>query len=305
MRPVFFFRILIFCLLLVLTDLLLGTFFQSFYKSSRYGILGRQVYCFSRSDEDMLILGPSTASHNYVPSILGDSLGISCYNAGSDGMAVYYHYAVLSNYKGARKPQLVVYDLSTLDWYKSNTLTFTLEAALDRLSPHYGEIPELDTLFALNGQTEKVKQYSSMYRFNSKLVQLIKCHWIPSYEDAGYEALQDVMPVNAVMEVHEGGGVEEKEKIQYLQKLIDYTKVHHIRLIMVISPKYYRLQQDDYRLGKEIAARNNIPVIDLMNAPELMKPEYFADEAHLNDRGARLFTALVGKEIRKMMEGGE
>lgn len=300
-----YFVLFIFLFVLVGMDRGVGKLFRYFYDTSRYGILGRQVYCMLQSDEDILILGSSTASHNYVPSVLRDSLRLSCYNAGSDGMAVYYHYGVLSSYKGKRLPKLVVYDLGVTDWYQSNSETFTLDAALDRLAPHYGETPELDTLFALNGWQEKVKQQSCMYAFNSKLVQLIKCHWIPSYEDAGYEALQDSMPANAVTGVREGGGVEEKEKIHYLQKLIDYTKAHHIRLMMVISPKYYRLQQDDYKLGKEIAVRNNIPVIDLMNAPELMKPEYFADEAHLNDRGAQIFTSLVSEKIREIIDGVE
>lgn len=302
----FFIRLFVVAVLLILTDVTIGGFFSHFYTTCRYGIFGRQVYCFTRSNEDILILGPSTASHHYVPSILSDSLGMSCFNAGSDGMAVYYHYGVLSSYKDDRKPRLVLYDIGALDWYKSKELTFTLDAALDRLAPHYRQTPEIDSLFALNGWSERVKQWSLLYRYNSKLVQLIKCHRILSYEDAGYEALNGALAPGTVPGTKKGGGIIEENKVNYLQKLIDYTRANGIGLVMVISPRYYSLGNDDFKTGKEIAARNGIPVIDMLNAPELMKPEYFADESHLNDIGARLFTSFVGKEVRKLIgEGNE
>ena len=37
------------------------------------------------------------AAHYYVPQIFEDSLGLSCYNAGSDGMCIYYHYGILAS----------------------------------------------------------------------------------------------------------------------------------------------------------------------------------------------------------------
>lgn len=297
----FFFRLFVIVVLLVLTDVALGGLFRHFYQTCRYGIFGRQVYCFTRSDEDLLILGPSTASHHYVPSILSDSLGMSCFNAGSDGMTVFYHYGVLSNYKRERKPEMVIYDFGPNDWCESQGATFTLEAALDRLAPHCRVTPEIDSLFLLEGVAGKVKLLSQLYCYNSKVVQLIKCHFIPSPEDAGYEALDSRLPAGAPLRTADSC-INRRDvlKEKYLQKLIDYTRANDIRLLFVLSPRYARVREADISVGKEIAARNGVPVIDMQNASELMKPEYFADESHLNDKGARLFTSLLAGRIREV-----
>ena len=37
---------------------------------------------------DVLIMGSSRAHHHYVPEIISDSLGLSCYNTGKDGNGI-------------------------------------------------------------------------------------------------------------------------------------------------------------------------------------------------------------------------
>ena len=82
---------------------------------------------------------------------------------------------------------MVIYEVMNLDAEVSSGATFSLDAALDRLAPHYGEFKAVDSLFALNGWKEKMKMLSKTYRYNSKLVQTIKCNYLPEKEDRGYE----------------------------------------------------------------------------------------------------------------------
>lgn len=289
--------------LLVLTDLLVGGVFRHFYESCRYGAIGRQVYCFTRSDEDILILGASTASHHYVPSILADSLGMRCFNAGSDGMPVFYHYGLLSNYKGKRKPRIVVYDMNhDADLFRSNIGKFTLEAALGRLSPYYGRTPEMDSLYGLEGATVGLKYMSRMYRYNSKLLEVIKCRCISPRQDDGYEAITGSLPQNTMIEPLEGIGSVDPQKVACLRKLIAYTRRNDIKLVFVISPHFYRVEDEIYHIGKEVAAENGILLIDMLNLPELMRPEYFVDETHMNDAGARKFTAILSEHLRETIK---
>ena len=83
-------------LLIVAMDLCLGGVSAWLYHRSKYGIFHRQQYILNESKDDIIILGSSRVSHHYIPSILTDSLGMSCYNAGSEGMCIYYHYAMLA-----------------------------------------------------------------------------------------------------------------------------------------------------------------------------------------------------------------
>lgn len=289
-------------MLLITTDFLVGNVLRYVYKTSKYGIFARQTYCLNVSQEDIIVLGASRAAHHYVPSILSDSLEMSCYNAGSDGMCIYYHYGILSSYLKERKPKLVLYDVGTLDLLPSGSATFTLEAALDRLAPHYGEYEEIDSLYALAGWAEGWKMCSQLYRYNSKLVQMIKCHFIPSLEDAGYEAVYGSLPSNMELTGEDDrNDCFEKGKKEYLNKLIRLTRREKIELVFVYSPQYSKGESVAIKEIKRMAEENHILFLDFMNEPGFMSPQFFKDPLHLNDTGARKFSAFLAHHLRNYL----
>lgn len=291
--------------LLVAADWAVGSWSEKMYYKSKYGIFHRQIYCLQESKDEILILGSSRAAHHYVPQIFEDSLGMSCYNAGSDGMCVYYHYAILASriYRGC-VPKMVVLEVMPSDVEVSGGATFTLDAALDRLAPHYGEIPAVDSLFALNGWKESLKLRSKTYRYNSKLVQTIKCNYIPWPEDKGYEALSGVMEVvdgNAadVLDVVSDPIVEDN-KVAYLHKLINICKQHNIKLAMCYSPYYGVKPSKSSATIKDIAEEENIMFLDYSLVEEFQKAELFQDASHMNDTGADAYTLEVVQQIMKL-----
>ena len=288
--------------LLVLSDNLLGNFCQYSYNTSKYGILARQIYCMTDMKEDIIILGSSRAAHHYVPSILSDSLNMSCYNAGSDGMCIYYHYTILASCIKKHRPKLVIYDVSDLDLLASKSSSFTLEAALERLSPYYNSYTEVDSLFLLKGWRQTLKMKSMMYRYNSKLVQLIKCHFIPSYEDNGYEAIYGKLADGIELNVEQCRDMDfEENKKKYLKKLIQLTKKEDITLLFVHSPHYIMKKSVAMEEIKEIAKESQVPFIDMSNITELMCPKYFRDKSHLNDEGAKIYSNILGHRLKKML----
>lgn len=289
--------------LLVLADWTVGTLSEKMYFKSKYGIFHRQIYCLQKSEDDIMILGSSRAAHHYVPQMFEDSLGMSCYNAGSDGMCIYYHYAVLASriHRGSA-PKLVVYEVLRSDAEVSNSDVFSLDAALDRLAPHYGEVPAIDSLFAYNGWKEKVKLMSKTYRYNSKLVQTIKCNYIPWPEDRGYEALTGMMKVKNGKPADVLGAVKdveiEERKLEYVQKLINLCKTNDIKLVMCYSPYYNSKPAEGIERIKELAQSNGIMFLDYGQAEQFQNPEYFQDASHLNDTGAHEYTEEVLKQIK-------
>lgn len=193
-----------------------------------------------------------------------------------------------------------------MDWFRSDAATFTLEAALDRLAPYYGRTPEIDLLFSLDGKMGRLKYLSQMYCFNSKLVQLIKCHFIPFPEDAGYEALTGSLPKDKMITKDgDGIGLVDPQKVVYLQKLITYMRENDIRLVFVISPRFYQVKDEVYRIEEKVAAEKGIILIDMLNFLGLMSPRYFADDTHLNDTGARKFTMILVGCLKAMMKDGK
>lgn len=293
------------CVLLVVVDWVVGTWSEKMYYQSKYGIFRRQIYCLTESQDELMILGSSRAAHHYVPQVFEDSLGMSCYNAGSDGMCIYYHYGILaSRIQRGCPPKMVILEVIGTDVEVSQGATFSLDAALDRYAPHYGEFAEIDSLFAFNGWKEKVKLMSKTYKYNSKLVQTIKCNYIPWPEDRGYEAL------NGVMVLKEGKKVAdiltpdsdelsiEERKLEYLQKFIDDCKANDIKLVMCYSPYYGQTVPKSIQMVEELAQANGVKFLNYGDDLRFQKSEYFQDASHLNDTGAKVFS----KEITNVLK---
>lgn len=298
--------VLSFCALLIAADWAVGTWSEKMYYKSKYGIYHRQIYSLTESQDEFMILGSSRAAHHYVPQIFEDSLGMSCYNAGSDGMCIYYHYGILaSRIQRGCPPKMVILEVLGTDAVVSQGATFSLEAALDRYAPHYGEFAEIDSLFAFNGWKERVKLMSKTYRYNSKLVQTIKCNYIPWPEDRGYEALTGMMQVAEGVKVADvlattssEEPIIEERKLLYLQKFIDDCKAHNIQLVMCYSPYYGQSVPKSIRIIEGMAKKNDVPFMNYGDDVRFQNPEYFQDAGHLNDTGARVYS----KEIVRLLK---
>lgn len=296
--------------LLVVADWSVGTWSEKMYLKSKYSIYHKQLYCLNESQDEVLIMGSSRAAHHYVPQIIEDSLGMTCYNAGSDGECIYYHFCLLSAMieRGA-KPKMVIYEVMNLDAEVSGGATFTLDAALDRLAPHYGEYEAIDSLVALNGWKEKVKMLSKTYRYNSKLVQTIKCNYLPEKEDKGYEALTGKMNV----ELYEKDAATrtsnpkksakiEDRKLGYMEKFIRLCTTNGINLLLCYSPYYHNKPSGGICNIQEMADNYNVPFCEFATDEEFDNPELFNDAMHLNDDGAREYTAKLVGIIKKNNE---
>ena len=300
--------IIAFCALLFTIDWAVGTWSEYMYYKSKYGIFHRQIYCLTESKDELMILGSSRAAHHYIPQIFEDSLGLSCYNAGSDGMCIYYHYGILAS-RIQRKcpPRMVILEVISTDVEVSQSATFSLDAALDRYAPHYGEFAEIDSMYALNGWKERVKLMSKTYKYNSKLVQTIKCNYIPSPENKGYEALNGVMQIVEEQKVSEilpstssaDPNIEDR-KLLYLQKFIDDCKTNNIELVMCYSPHYGQTIPTSIRIIEQLAKKNDITFLNYGDVAYFQNPEYFQDAGHLNDTGAKIYSMELSRVLKQM-----
>ncbi len=291
--------------LLVVVDWAVGTWSEKMYYTSKYGMYRRQIYVIKEAKEDILIMGSSRAAHHYVPEIIEDSLGMTCYNAGSDGECIYYHYCLLSAMieRGA-KPKIVIYEVMNLDAEISRGASFTLEAAMDRLAPHYGEYHDIDSLFALNGRKECLKLLSKTYRYNSKLVQTIKCNYIPWPEDRGYEALKGNMDVELYkkdsvsrLSIQKETVKIEERKLEYMERFIRLCKKNNIALVLCYSPYFHNTPTKGVFKIQEVADKYNVPFHKFATDKEFDTPELFKDEMHLNDKGAKKYTKKLIPKI--------
>jgi hypothetical protein len=218
-------------------------------------------------------------------------------------MCIYYQYAILLSYINRNaKPKMVICEVMPEDVEQTNGPTFNLEAALDRLAPHYGEIPAIDSLFRLNGWKEIIKLKSKSYRYNSKLVQTIKCNYIPSYEDNGYEALTGELPIErndtTSVEIPRPANIDSL-KLSYVSKLINLCNANDIYLVFCYSPLYYKSESVGIRTIKELADKSSIPFIDYSQSHQFRSNKLYQDAMHLNNIGAQYYTSAIAHDIKK------
>lgn len=287
-------------ILIVVMDLCLGGSSAWLYHRSKYGIFHRQQYILNESKDDIIILGSSRASHHYVPSIISDSLRMTCYNAGSEGMCIYYHYAILSAMiERGHCPKIVIYDVVNLDLIEHPGPTFTLDAALERLAPHYGCFSKIDSMYDTQNWKEKIKLYSLCYRYNSKLVQSIKCNFIPSPEDNGYEQVLGSLPNTVEYKINPYDKTPlDTLKMDYLIRLISLSKKNNVKLIMVMSPNFGENPSIAFDTLEKVARVNHVDYYNCYNEPSLMNRSYFRDMMHLNDEGAHVWSAYIAHLLK-------
>ena len=60
----------------------------------------------------IIILGSSHAVRHYVPSVIQDSLGLTCYNCGEPGCGIIPAYARYKMVAERNKPKLVIYEVT-------------------------------------------------------------------------------------------------------------------------------------------------------------------------------------------------
>lgn len=285
-------------------DFVGGLVCDKLYHDAKYSLFARQNYVINKSMDEILVLGSSRAAHHYIPSIIEDSLGMSCYNAGSDGMCIYYHFGILSAMiERGHKPKMVICEVIKTDIQPSLDATFSLDAAVQRLAPEYGRFEDIDSLISLKNKYEQMLMHSAFYRYNSKLVQLIRCNFIPQLDDKGYERLNGVMVLKNTDEEKASAEVKYREpeanKMLYFNKLISLCKANNIALVFVYSPKYNGVIAESVTYAQKIAEENSVPFYNYGNAEALMKPDLFQDRDHLNHDGAIAFTRLIIKDFKK------
>ena len=87
----FLINIAIFFVIVGVVDFSLGVLFH-YMLAHAGGRTGAEYYVCTNATDEILIMGSSRASHHYVPEVITNDLGMSCYNAGQDGNGIVLHY---------------------------------------------------------------------------------------------------------------------------------------------------------------------------------------------------------------------
>ena len=107
----FLINIVIFFAVVIACDYLMGSVLLFMNLNSKVADNGRNNMINKEMTADIVILGSSRALHHYVPQIIEDTLGLTCYNAGTDGQGIILNYGRYQMLSQRYTPKIIIYDI--------------------------------------------------------------------------------------------------------------------------------------------------------------------------------------------------
>lgn len=289
-------KIALFFVAVAIVDVLFGIACQYMNDHSKGGGIKSRHYVCKESNEDVLIFGSSRAKHHYVPDIIEDSLGMTCYNTGEDGNGIILCYGFLKMITQRYSPKIIIYDVTGFDMYEDDNMKY-----LDLMKPFYHE-PGIDSIFWSVEPKTRYLMLSNLYRYNTTCLRVLGNYVYPITDyPKGYLPLNKTMNYEPESENNIGKELLiDSLKIRYFECFINLAKLKSIDLICCVSPIYKDMNGIGYYDPiKRLCVANNIPFLNYCEDSELCNNKaYFQDKKHLNDSGARVFSLKLVSRIK-------
>lgn len=279
----------IFIVCLIVFDVLFGFVMDRLWNNMPDTIsqTARTNTYLNRVEADVIILGSSRASHHYVPSILEDSLGMSVYNCGMEGMDLIYCDAVLDAIVKRHTPKIVILDMAE-DYLKGKA-----KGRLDCLTPYIKRNPYITSIMKeLKGSSSCALELCNMYRYNDKFLNAVSAYRSVPDTEKGYSPMfgkSDLVGKEPQISTALKESEVDKTEKSHLIHLINICKTNGISLYIVGSPRYNRNEGINMAYIRSMCDRSNVTFLDFSESM-IYKPEMFFDAGHLLDEGAKIFT---------------
>lgn len=251
-------------------------------------------------ETDVVIIGSSEANHSYVCQIIQDSLGMSVYNCGRDGSGFLYQNCMIDGLLQRYSPKLIIWAIYPTFLNDPDDLDID---RLSRVNPFYDTNIKCRNAINSKSRFESLKMLSWSYRYNSRLLTYLYKSVSPDYDfDRGYAPLykqkKGLEICNAVYE-----GTINEHFLSLFKETLEICNERGVKIALVITPRFERGDYISYPPYKEIVNTalcypNTILIDDYYQDSHLMQAEFYADNNHLLDKGAREFTSLLSKKLK-------
>lgn len=297
----FFLKGIVFFICLVLIDQVLGNILYRLLlkeKTGEYAVANHVIY---KTQEKILVLGSSRASHHYNPKILSDSLGMSCYNGGRNGQGLPYYAAIFKLSLEKHIPKILILDINNRDLDADPEKKDNLACLLPYLKTSSG----INSYILQKGPFELTKASIQAYRFNGQIFSMIQHNLFSnfsSHDIAGYKALKPKMDTAQHPKQARLIQVEhiDNDNINSLKNIISMCKQNSIKLFVFVSPRYSLDPiTNSVKIVEKICASRQVEFQDYTQNNALFQAKYFSDASHLNEYGADIYSSKIAAMIKR------
>lgn len=302
----FCFKAMLLLVILFGVDRLVGA---AFVKMKDVGLAGnpenmwlKTPFTVEKVDADVVVIGSSKASHHYVPQMLEDSLGLTAYNCGQDGCFFLYQNCIINMILDRYTPKMILWDIqpgSFVGIDHSNEYQ-----NIRYLSPYYPANSWAESY--INSESPKIRyrMMSRMFAFNSKSLNYV----FPLVTHSSATNKNGYIPLATEGYLYPEMGKQAEEEgvvncayLDLLDKTMKRCKEKGVKLRMYISPEFSQKSALTVAAEDEIgrvAMCNDVSFTNAHSDEHFMQDAtLFKDAGHLNDKGARMFTANVVRDI--------
>lgn len=252
-------------------------------------------------EADVVIMGSSRANHHYVSSVLTDSLGMSVYNAGVDGNGIVLASGLYAMMTSRYTPKVIIYDVEPAFDINVYSEDGNNTRYLGSLRPYYANDKVKDIITRVD-PVERYKDISSMFRYNSKIFDLLKDQFVVGgYVEDGFVPLQGTMTKEPEIKSKGESSQTDEMKLEFMEEFVAELSKSDIRLIVTASPKYGATTSGVFEPVKEICNKYGVEFWDYYCAPEFQKLEFFKEQMHLNEAGAKYYTAFLSQQLKNKL----
>lgn len=255
---------------------------------------------------DIVIMGSSRAHHHYVSSVLSEATEMNVYNAGVDGNGIVTALGLYELMEERYSPRIIIYDVEPTFDINVYAEDGNNTRYLGWLRPYYFKNPKVKEIICRVDPIERVKNLSALFRYNGKIVDLLKDQVVVSdYTTDGYAPLQGEMKTEPLRKENNVAPERDTLKLQLIEEFISRLSNSETRLIMIASPKYGAISSEGFSPVKDLCNKYQVDFWDFYCDSEFQKKEYFKESMHMNDFGARVFSLRIGKEVNELLEENE
>ena len=256
---------------------------------------------------EVAVCGDSRAQNHYVSDSLETWLGARFFNFGRGGMPTLFVYGVAEMCLQKARPKVFILE-GELNFfaYPDNM------ARLSSLLPYADEYPVAAQLADLRSRYEPLKRWSRIYPYNSMVASLLGARLgRPPVNRLGYVPLKGQaspkdLVIPAALDTATGYATPDPVKREYSERMVHDLRAAGVQVVAVRSPNYLGSAHSvayDARSGQCLAeyfGRLGVPFIDMSSrtAPVFHDARLYVDPAHMNERGALLFSRALADSLK-------
>lgn len=293
----FVYKVVLFIVIIIATDTVFGIMMRYISAHAKGGDSAREYYIFNKMHDDILIMGSSRGMYNYDADMIRDSMHLSCYACGFEGMGIITNYALYCRIMKRHHPRYIIYDV----YYKTDLMQHKDNSTyLSLLKPYHSDNTVKEMMNRIDSK-QKFKTLSDFYNYNSVFLQMIQdcIHPTLSAGNNGYRPI-DRTSFHRLKEEETYTHYDyDTLKIYYLERLIKESK-GKTKLIFVISPFFRITKGIDYQALQALCDKYDVPLLNYSSYGWFgHDSSLFADNIHLNRKGAEVFSKVIIKELKQ------